>query len=947
MTEPITCGQPSGIEPEPESLPGAGQPASEKDPAGGRTARDERLERAGRIIESGAQSRARWLPLTVFLTGFLTSFWAPAGARAMASGLERPWTAAAIAVLFGVGLAAGLGLLMTRPARGAEGLVGNCGRMLCLGLFAGAVIFRYLLLDWVWAWLLPPVGVGFWTAAAIFGLQISTAVRMFAGGKSATGSGNSGLPPGNADCGSRSDAEIKTAVPGVMPARMAGDIALGFLCAAILFAFVQIHASPVSAVISFTMALSVGLWLGLEGVRNAPVRGGGAWRSAARIGLALCGLAWLLKRGFLGFPAATLSVGAVSLSPVCNMGAEYTFPLWLGTVALGFIFCLWNDRSRHPSWASGLAFPWVSSAMIGACAGLAGPALVASYGIGTTLSAASVCAAFAVAACAVCNIRSTGDKAWRALLPAAIALGILICAETGDWQDSGRPLRKLLKEYADECALKIDAGSVPMSGNTEIIRSFALPQRASASASGNAISFLRGDVVSAPNAPGIAPAMLSAALPLTLLNRPESILLADIRPFPVREAISLSPTLPDVAVVSGAGALRKALFDPGAYDAIVLSPLFVSASDFPEEFYSLQFMQLCLGRLKKDGLFQTWIPLREMRPEHLRRAIAGVRRAFPATYLWECGDSLIITGLNGKTGGCLDRMAGLYRVPRFASAMAMAGMAEPFDALATCSVGPRRLPELLGDAAPISLGNSLWNFRPRLSLNAPPDLMNMTLVHQFRLVGMAEAWKLAAGSDDVKLPPAFGRVYAARTLALFDYVETQAELRAVDLDAFLASPPVRTDLVDGWGPTPFGLRAEFYFQLGLNRRALKELSKYLQSNQENAYLHCRIGQAFRRLKDKGQALRHLGAACKINLRLAEPRLEIAGLLMESNDMRGAAEALEEAVAGEPDCLQAWLDLALARIQLHESDNAAEALRRAEILDPGNPDALRLRRLLRK
>jgi tetratricopeptide (TPR) repeat protein len=135
--------------------------------------------------------------------------------------------------------------------------------------------------------------------------------------------------------------------------------------------------------------------------------------------------------------------------------------------------------------------------------------------------------------------------------------------------------------------------------------------------------------------------------------------------------------------------------------------------------------------------------------------------------------------------------------------------------------------------------------------------------------------------------------------------------------------------------------AELFLRLGQINEAADLFSQTLSLGVEVGLLNARIGAIHLRNQNYVAAAAHFENAARLEPGVADHAIQLGRALFRAGKIWKAREALEAALALEPDALPALNELAAICIACRDAERAADLGQRALKLDPGNSEAQRL------
>src|SRR5204862_1780119 len=122
---------------------------------------------------------------------------------------------------------------------------------------------------------------------------------------------------------------------------------------------------------------------------------------------------------------------------------------------------------------------------------------------------------------------------------------------------------------------------------------------------------------------------------------------------------------------------------------------------------------------------------------------------------------------------------------------------------------------------------------------------------------------------------------------------------------------------------------------GREEEAVASLQKALQLDPTHPGAHLHLGQAALSAKDLSSARHHLRA--ELLLRPEDPHMlkDLANLLMDVGEVRGAIACMKRLVVAQPDNTAAWQNLAVAHFLRARYDEGLESCHEALRCEPGN------------
>ena len=121
--------------------------------------------------------------------------------------------------------------------------------------------------------------------------------------------------------------------------------------------------------------------------------------------------------------------------------------------------------------------------------------------------------------------------------------------------------------------------------------------------------------------------------------------------------------------------------------------------------------------------------------------------------------------------------------------------------------------------------------------------------------------------------------------------------------------------------------------LFLYQKALNEI----EGADENALLHCNLGQVYLLLERPNSARRELERSIELDPKLVVALLFLSEYYLDNHDWNGAFALLETALAVEPENPAVHINLGITYRGLQRYDEAKASYEKALALDPNNPD----------
>lgn len=159
-----------------------------------------------------------------------------------------------------------------------------------------------------------------------------------------------------------------------------------------------------------------------------------------------------------------------------------------------------------------------------------------------------------------------------------------------------------------------------------------------------------------------------------------------------------------------------------AYDLISFEPMPLALAGV-STFYSKEYYQLCLRRLRPGGLVSQWVPLHSMAPDVVRSLVRTFTAVFPEYCAWFVNADLFLIGSDQPLRIDFARAARRLSQPGLSEALAEVGYHDPHSVIASFLMDKRGMDAFVGD------GEVMADDRPWAEFIAP-KLVYARTVHQ-------------------------------------------------------------------------------------------------------------------------------------------------------------------------------------------------------------------------
>ncbi len=159
-----------------------------------------------------------------------------------------------------------------------------------------------------------------------------------------------------------------------------------------------------------------------------------------------------------------------------------------------------------------------------------------------------------------------------------------------------------------------------------------------------------------------------------------------------------------------------------AYDLISFEPMPLALAGV-STFYTKEYYQLCLRRLRPGGLVSQWVPLHSMAPDVVRSLVRTFTAVFPEYCAWFVNADLFLIGSDQPLRIDFARAAQRLSAPGLREALAEVGYHDPHSVIASFLMDKQGMDAFVGD------GEVMADDRPWAEFIAP-KLVYARTVHQ-------------------------------------------------------------------------------------------------------------------------------------------------------------------------------------------------------------------------
>lgn len=682
---------------------------------------------------------------------------------------------------------------------------------------------------------------------------------------------------------------------------------------------VRAYLPAVRSVAYSTSDLAIAFCLGV-GLFQTAFRGRSRAATLLSVGAFGCVLISLVcGYSFFLYPDLVMSESAALQTPASLLVPERVFPLW----ALAFVLGL----ASGPAWVASERAAWFVLPLTAAGSGAAWAGLLAgSYRAAYVLPVALAVLAIAPAAL----VRRTKGQgialsAGALVLTAVAAAWSLTANVHSDWAGLRATLATYLAQHAG-------TGAEPRQFAPTDVRLNGSGLVAALSSPWGRAEFVGGNLVDACPSGGL-PAIgtkLPTILGLALCPSPGRMaLVGPTTHAAVLEAERLAGGA-QVRVIGVWGAPEE-----GNFDAIICDSQALSAAANPLAVLSVESLGRLKARLNNGGVLSIWFPAGWADVDAVESALASLREAFPAFYVF----------LNGQDAVLVATSASSFRFSSIAALqprVADAGFWDPTDLLSGYVGDAGELAALAHGAAPYRLSQPVRPPSLARNLTGRTSPVALAALLQHRLAGPESLLSLLAFESDNQRAVAlrgFADIYGEHTRAIVQNFGLTTPQQQQELLAFFEGPLARLDL---FAPKEEGRVAGIASALsafGLRNKAMEVLKKAIEAGNDTFALRLRLALIMEGANRGVEALRQYQQALVLQPDSALAMGRMAALLLAMGRQREAADELGKMIEKQPTNVKAILMLAtLYAGPLKRPKDAADLAVRVLDMEPGNAAA---------
>lgn len=143
-----------------------------------------------------------------------------------------------------------------------------------------------------------------------------------------------------------------------------------------------------------------------------------------------------------------------------------------------------------------------------------------------------------------------------------------------------------------------------------------------------------------------------------------------------------------------------------AYDVITFEPMPLALAGV-STFYTKEYYELCLERLKPGGMVSQWVPLHSTNPEVVRSLVATFTAVFPEYNAWFVNADLFLIGSNAPLHIDYPTLQTHFQRAGMAEVLADAGFPDPAEVIA-CFLMDHDALEAFTEGAPVMTDDRPW-----------------------------------------------------------------------------------------------------------------------------------------------------------------------------------------------------------------------------------------------
>jgi spermidine synthase len=349
--------------------------------------------------------------------------------------------------------------------------------------------------------------------------------------------------------------------------------------------------------------------------------------------------------------------------------------------------------------------------------------------------------------------------------------------------------------------------------------------------------------------------------------------------------------------------------------------------------YTREFYQLCLQRLREDGLLLQWLPTNWYTEEEFKILIRACLDIFPETSLWviSTGQVLLLSE-KLKRNISTDQIRRKLSVPGIQHDLRPFGLHVPEYFLAQYVCDGKTLADYAGDGPSANDDKSRVEFSHVVNKARNPEILKS-------LIALKE--KCQAGNRGIP-----GLVLSDTDLAEIGRCQRAetAYMRANAVELSLQKPDRMIDLLTEAihlmpeNPRYHEALAVVAYRSGQIRLALESILQVIALRPDHVDSFERLGQLLIETKDVQNAAQAFRRALLLEPDRLLPRYYLAAIDANAEEYDRAIHELEEAREAFPDYAPIYHLLGQIYLQVGKSGEALAALKEYLILNPGAPDS---------